>query len=117
MALAGAAAGDLREQARRQGRRIGLAEVTLVQALPLIVVTVLRERATAGPRWLWRLNVSLLLLRLGVLVGTARAYRQLPPTYWLSPLMDLPVALQLWRSVLTRRHRWRGRILVSGAAA
>jgi dolichol-phosphate mannosyltransferase len=56
----------------------------------------------------------LVLVRLGVLGGTARAYAWRPWTYWLSPLADLPVAVQLWRNALQRTHVWRGRILVRG---
>ena len=52
------------------------------------------------------------MTRLGVLVGVARAYEQRPWTYWLSPLLDLPVALQLVASALRRRQIWRGRIYV-----
>ncbi len=59
-------------------------------------------------------NGALTAVRLGVLAGTARAYRRVPPTYWLSPLCDLPVALRLWQSLLQRRHTWRGRVLVNG---
>ena len=64
--------------------------------------------------WLLAVNVGLLAMRLGTLVGIARAYHPLPPTFWLSPLLDLPAAVQLWRCALTRRHRWRGRLVVSG---
>jgi dolichol-phosphate mannosyltransferase len=44
-----------------------------------------------------------------VLFGTARAYPQRPWTYWLSPLLDLPVVLRLIQRGLQRRHSWRGR--------
>ncbi len=100
---------------------IGLCEVTLVQALPLPLVLALglralwRPRPARRPSWLFAaIGVSgvLAVVRLGVLVGTARAYRQPPRSYWLSPLCDLPVALALWRSRFRRRHVWRGRVLV-----
>ena len=135
---------------------LGLVEVTLVQALPLLVVLLLaargrqaglpapsagREVRLGGPMramrsgsarptsafslshgegvsgWLLAVNVGLLAMRLGTLVGIARVYRPLPPTFWLSPLLDLPAAVQLWRCALTRRHRWRGRLVVSGGAS
>ena len=91
----------------------GLLEVTLVQALPLpfmlfLIITRMRNR------WLIILNSMLLALRIGVLFGTARAYQWRPWSYWLSPLCDLPVAVQLARSALQRRHVWRGRVLVRG---
>lgn len=94
---------------------LGWLEVLLVQALPLpllLVLWLLRKRQN----WFFRLNGLLLAVRLGVLCGTARAYRQRPWSYWLSPLCDLPVALQLGKSALQRRHVWRGRILVRGGS-
>ena len=57
-------------------------------------------------------NGVLAAARAGVLVGTVRVYRSVPWSYWLSPLCDLPAAVQLWRSLLHRRHTWRGRVLV-----
>jgi len=92
---------------------LGLLEVVLVQALPLplmlFLVTMHMRRS-----WMMMLNCVLGAMRIGVLFGTMRAYRQRPWTYWLSPLCDLPVAVQLARSALRRRHIWRGRILVRG---
>lgn len=57
-------------------------------------------------------NVALFALRLGILIGARRAYVQPPVTYWLSPIVDLPVSLRLWQSALQRSHSWRGRTLV-----
>ena len=92
---------------------LGLLEVVLVQALPLPLMLFL---ATMHMRrsWIMMLNCVLGAMRIGVLFGTMRAYRQRPWTYWLSPLCDLPVAVQLARSALRRRHIWRGRVLVRG---
>ena len=94
---------------------LGWLEVLLVQALPLPLCLVL---LLAGKRqsWLFKLNAMLLAARIGVLAGTARAYRRRPWSYWLSPLCDLPVAIQLGSSALQRRHVWRGRILVRGGS-
>jgi len=94
---------------------VGLTEVVLAQALPMPLVWLLagRPQGWVG-RWLLRVNVILLVTRLGILVGTSRAYPRRPWTYWLSPLLDVPVAIQLWRSVLRRRHAWRGRVMVTG---
>jgi dolichol-phosphate mannosyltransferase len=85
---------------------LGLLEVLAVQALPL-------------PQVLWgppgasrRLAIAWLALRLGLLAGIARAYPGRPPTYWLSPLLDLPAALAVCASALRRHHVWRGRPLV-----
>jgi hypothetical protein len=52
------------------------------------------------------------MMRIGVLIGTRRAYRNPGWTYWLSLLADLPVAAALIASALRRRHTWRGRTLV-----
>jgi dolichol-phosphate mannosyltransferase len=92
---------------------VGLLEVVLVQALPLPLVLVLRATRQPAPLLL-AINSALLAVRLGVLVGMMRAYQRRPWSYWLSPLADLPVALQLWRSALRREHVWRGRVVVRG---
>ncbi len=89
-----------------------LADVLLAQALPLPIVLACVARRSWGAALL--LNALLLLIRLGVLAGMARAYPERPWTYWLSPLTDLPAAVQLWRSAGRRRHEWRGRLLVRG---
>jgi dolichol-phosphate mannosyltransferase len=92
---------------------VGLLEIVFVQALPLpllfLVVTMHRRR-----NWMLILNSVLGAMRIGVLFGTMRSYRRRPWTYWLSPLCDLAVAIQLLRSALRRRHIWRGRVLVRG---
>ena len=92
---------------------LGLLEVVLIQALPLplmlFLVTMHMRRS-----WMMMFNCILGAMRIGVLFGTMRAYRRRPWTYWLSPLCDLPVAVQLARSALRRRHIWRGRVLVRG---
>lgn len=91
----------------------GWLEVLLVQALPLPLL-ILAGRRRRELRWPLLLNTILLATRIGVLFGTARAYRQCPWSYWLSPLCDLPVAIELGVSALRRRHRWRGRTLIRG---
>ncbi len=85
-----------------------LGEVTLVQALPFWVA-ILDGRLFSVGSVARTLNRVLLLSRLGVLAGSRRAYGQMPMTYWLSPLVDLPAALRLWQSWLQRSHEWRGR--------
>ena len=92
---------------------VGLLEIVFVQALPLplmFLLIIMHKRHN----WMLLLNSTLGAMRIGVLFGTMRAYRRRPWTYWLSPLCDLPVAVQLFRSVLRRRHIWRGRVLVRG---
>jgi dolichol-phosphate mannosyltransferase len=89
-----------------------LAEVMLVQALPLVVV--LAVLASGGERTtaLYRLNAALVLARLGVLAGTRRAYAKPGPSYWLAALADFPVALRLLGATFSRDAVWRGRTLV-----
>jgi dolichol-phosphate mannosyltransferase len=89
---------------------VGLLEVLLIQALPLPLAAV--AYAMGASAWLVSVNLGLGLTRLGVLLGVARAYEPRPWTYWLSPLLDFPVALRLIVSALKRRHVWRGRVYV-----
>ena len=89
----------------------GLVEIALTQALPLPLLFLMRWLAP-GQRLAHLVNVGLLMVRLGVLLGTARAYPGRPWSYWLSPLTDLPVTVQLWRNAFRRRHIWRGRLLI-----
>ena len=90
---------------------LGLLEVALAQALPLPLLLMLR-RSIPRQRLALTINALLVLVRLGVLGGTARAYAWRPWTYWLSPLVDLPVVVQIWRNALRRTHIWRGQVLV-----
>lgn len=91
---------------------LGLLEVLLVQALPLPLL--LGLRLSGAPRWLSSIETMLMLARLGVLVGTRRAYRHPCWTYWLSPAFDLPASLLLLASAVRRRFLWRGRVLARG---
>lgn len=90
---------------------LGWLEILLVQALPLpLLLCLLYLRARD-----WRIltvNGVLVAMRLGVLVGTARAYPRRPWSYWFSPLCDLPVAMQLGRMAWKRKHTWRGRTVI-----
>ena len=81
--------------------------ILIVQALPLPAVIL-------GA--LFRLPLPilvfagfLLMIRVGVLFGVARAYPDRPWTFWLSPLADLPVVLRIIQFALRRHHSWRGR--------
>jgi dolichol-phosphate mannosyltransferase len=103
----------MRDRFSRGAGTVGLAEVMLVQALPMWLVPLLlvmfgsRHPATM-------LNVALLCTRIGVLAGMARAYERRPLTYWLSPLCDVPIAVRLWFMSRRRHHTWRGRHVFSG---
>ncbi len=90
---------------------LGLAEVTLVQAAPLLL---LPYHVARGHRIAAAINIGLVATRLGTLAGTRRAYVDPPPTYWLSPLCDPAVAVGLWLSRARRTHRWRGREIRRG---
>jgi dolichol-phosphate mannosyltransferase len=91
----------------------GMVEVLLVQALPQWIVACFALRS-AFRHPLTRLNVGLLCVRIGVLAGMARAYEQRPWTYWVSPVLDLPVALRIVMMARKTRHTWRGRTIVPG---
>lgn len=97
----------MRDQYFGAPEAIGLLEVLLVQALPLPFVIL--AGVFAAPSWALALNAALLAARCGVLVGTARAYPDRPWTYWFSPLLDVPAAVRLICSAVSRRHIWRGR--------
>jgi dolichol-phosphate mannosyltransferase len=91
---------------------IGLLGVLFLQALPLPAFIL--AWIFAAPFWFLTLAAVLLLMRVGVLCGTARAYAKRPWSYWLSPLWDLPAALRVIQSALARRHTWRGRSYIRG---
>jgi dolichol-phosphate mannosyltransferase len=101
----------LRDRFAPFGGWFGLVEVLLVQAVPLPLALALAI-AGATSSLTFAVAAILLCVRIGVLVGAARAYVTKPWTYWLSPLADLPVAFALFASTLRRRHTWRGRELV-----
>ncbi len=89
---------------------LGLLELLAVQALPLPLLAL--ALFAGAPPWLLALEGLLVTSRLGVLVGTRRAYRDPPPAFWLSPLADLPAVLRVLRCAVQRRHVWRGRAYV-----
>jgi dolichol-phosphate mannosyltransferase len=89
---------------------LGLCEVLLAQGLPHAFG--LLAPFIRWPRSLQMVNAALICLRLGMLAGIARAYPARPWTYWLSPVLDAPVAVALWQSALRREHTWRGRRIV-----
>jgi dolichol-phosphate mannosyltransferase len=92
---------------------LGLAEVALVQALPLLAVFAVLARRGDTSSLFFRVNAALALARLGVLAGTRRAYVRPGAAYWLSPLADGATALRLVQSALTPNQLWRGRKLVA----
>ena len=105
----------LRDQFTRRQSLRGLVEIALVQALPLPLAIVLSIVHPLGwqAQALLTVNTVLIMMRLGTLAGTVRAYTRPPWTYWLSPLADLPVTVALIASAVRRTHTWRGRTLIS----
>ena len=79
---------------------IDLAVVVVAQALPL--PRLLARRADA-------LDVVLLAVRAGTLVGTRTAYRRRTAAYWCSPAADLVAVAALVRGIVDPRQPWRGR--------
>jgi dolichol-phosphate mannosyltransferase len=76
------------------------ATVALAQGAPLLRLAARRADVLDG---------VLLLLRMGTLAGTARAYRRRGPAYWLSVLADPVAAARLAWSTVHPVRTWRGR--------
>ena len=89
---------------------LGMIGLLFFQALPLPTFSL----ALVGsmPISLTLLFAFLLMIRIGVLVGTARVYPARPWTYWISPLVDLPAVLRIIQFALRKQHRWRGRTYI-----
>jgi dolichol-phosphate mannosyltransferase len=87
------------------------ATLLLLQAAPLWLLAVTRHHPFAR-----RINAVLVSLRVGVLAGSRRAYRNPTSLYWLSPLADLPIVLLIGIRFRQRAYRWRGRIVKRGEA-
>lgn len=105
----------MRDRYSSLSSKIGLAEVLFVQALPLWITPIaLVKYGRNSP--LTIMNVILLITRMGILGGIARAYERRPWSYWLSPVTDLPVAIRTIVMARRRQHRWRGRIFTIGAS-
>jgi dolichol-phosphate mannosyltransferase len=87
-----------------------LAQVVLLQAAPLPLLAL----ALIGGLPLWFLLVQAILLacRLGVLAGVNGSYAGRASSFWLSPLLDVPVVLRLLAAQFQRRLVWRGRVYV-----
>jgi dolichol-phosphate mannosyltransferase len=98
---------------------LALAELLFAQALPLPTLILLLALGDRVPfaRVATAIAFALVLMRLGVLAGTRRAYVRPSFAYWLSPLADLPAVVLLMASALRRTHVWRGRVLVAETRA
>ncbi len=91
---------------------VHLLEIVTIQSAPLPLL-VIGKRARL-PGWFTSLQAILLVTRLGVLIGTRRAYPHRPWTFWASPLFDLPASMLLLAGAMRRRFIWRGRALARG---
>jgi dolichol-phosphate mannosyltransferase len=94
---------------------VGLAEMLFVQSLPTIMLP-LWLQSEGGSHPGTRLNLLLVATRIGVLMGTARAYQPLPRLYWLSPFCDLAVTAKIITMAFRKNHIWRGRTVSFEAA-
>jgi dolichol-phosphate mannosyltransferase len=101
---------SLRESRSRNAQIIDLASVLLLQAAPPVLYALARDRAGVAKG----INKGLIGVRIGLLAGTRRAYRNPEPLYWLSPVADLPVAALLGIRSLQRSFTWRGRRVHQG---
>jgi dolichol-phosphate mannosyltransferase len=98
---------------------LALAELLFAQALPLptfILLLALGERVPFS-HVATGIAFALVMMRLGVLAGTRRAYVRPSLAYWFSPLVDVPAVVLLIASSVRRTHVWRGRVLVAETSA
>jgi len=102
-----------RDTWRGWGRSIALGGVDrpVRQVLDLVTTAI----TLVMPLWLMLLGVAtpvsfvLLLIRLGTLFGTRKAYERGGFGYWLSPLADLLAWLVVLGAVVSPSREWRGR--------
>lgn len=105
----------MRDALSGRGWWLRMVEMSLTMGVPLPVVLGCRAwNRRRQPRVTllgleYQLNGALLLMRCGVAIGMKRAYRDVPSSYWLAPILDPAVVIKLWSSALTRTHSWRGR--------
>ena len=93
---------------------IGLVEMVLAQGLVLPMLGTFIVARSRLPEWQRAVAIVSFVCRVGTLFGTRRAYQTCHWTYWLSPLADLPVTLQILLNAFRRTFVWRGRIIERG---
>jgi len=88
------------------------AQLILLQAapLPLLIASLL----LGLPLWFTAMQAGLCLFRLGVLFGISGSYTSRAPSFWASPLMDVPVIFRLLQAQFQTRLVWRGRVYARG---
>ncbi|MGB0112220.1 MAG: glycosyltransferase [Ilumatobacteraceae bacterium] len=85
----------------RRRQLLDLAVIALTQVLPLARVASRRADVV---------DIALLAVRVGTLVGTRRAYTRTDAAYWASPLADPVAAAAIAAGIARgRRQTWRGR--------
>jgi hypothetical protein len=89
---------------------IDRATLLLLQAAPFYLLASFGRRH----RLIRAVNGVLLTVRLGILAGSRRAYRNPGTIYWLSPLADLPVVALLAIRSRQKTVTWRGRTVQRG---
>lgn len=89
-----------------------LAQVVMLQAAPLPLL--LLALIGGWPLWFLLVQAVLLVSRIGVLAGVNGSYARRDASFWLSPLLDMPVALRLLAAQFQRRLVWRGRVYLRG---
>jgi dolichol-phosphate mannosyltransferase len=98
---------------RGWGRSLALPGVEPLWRQCLDLGVVLVAQAMPLPRLVLRradvVDLVLLAVRAGTLVGTRRAYRGAGTAYWLSPGADLVAVAALVRGIVRPRQPWRGR--------
>lgn len=104
----------MRDQYASLAATLPLAKVALLQAAPLPLL--LLGLVWGLPMWFLFVQAVLLMCRLGVLVGVHGSYISRGPGFWLSPLLDVPVALRLLVAQFQRRFSWRGRAYIRSRA-
>lgn len=98
---------------RSWGRSLPMPDVTTPRWQLLDLAVVWLALALPLPRLLVRrgdhLDRLLVAVRLGLLAGLAPAYTRRSPWWWLSPLVDVPVAARLTWGAVRPGRTWRGR--------
>ncbi len=106
---------DLKDATPRAQLWGDIALLVLTQGIPLLAVGGLGIKAGMGlpfsltEQVLLGLNLGLVALRLGVLVGIRGSYQDPPWTFWVSLLADPLAVLRVILSALSRPRSWRGR--------
>ncbi|HYH12829.1 MAG TPA: glycosyltransferase family 2 protein [Thermomicrobiales bacterium] len=89
-----------------------MVDMAATQAMPVLALAVTaRWRSIPFRSLVLRLNIGLVVMRLGTQAGMARAYIDLPRLHWLAVVFD-PIAVTVILIQSQRReHRWRGRVV------